>query len=480
MNLVAQRKHALLLTTLTFAALTGCASAPDGVSTAPAGQADPTRVFGKSDDLESCQPAGTDGAPVLAREYAGPDGARLTLQDGYASLQLADGTTVEGYLQRDGTLGASYTIDVEEGMVCGSFRISLWGEEEGVLGDGSRVTLSWLRPDGSVVRECGAMLAGEGSYERVQTPTLRGTYEGPEGTALRIDEGYATVRLADGSTVEGPLSRDGTLGGAYTIDVEEGMVCGTYRISLWASEGTLGSGRHVDLTWLAPDGSVARSCGFMRAAEGGFERTSCDAAAPEETEEDGPAPIDGGFTRSALDPSTGLMRGAHPEKFAVQWNDDSGTEGTVYLTKHFATGEPEAESCGRVTRGEDYVSFQGDCGLAADYAESEAGSGVYMLHQLVYLDDTGVSRVNVDDEGMMIGAHPEKFAIVWNDESFTEGAVHLTKNFATGEPEAAACGTIHVDGDAVSFAGNCGLTSLYWRASADAAAPFEAYERIDL
>ena len=467
--------------------LFGCADpAERGGEIAPAsppGFGTPAKADGVG-GVGDCEPsARADGGPVLARQYAGPEGATLTIQDGYAALRLPEGTTIEGNLQRDGTLGASYTIGVAEGVVCGTFRLSLWASE-GAVGDGGHLELSWERPEGSVVSQCGFMAAGEGGYDRVQTPTLMGTYAGPEGSALEIDAGFATVRLPDGETVEGPLSRDGTLGGAYTVDVAEGIVCGTYRISLWASEGTLGDGSRVSLSWLAPQGSVVEDCGFMRAAEGEFERTACEVGGSEEAPADPTEgdPATSGFTRTHIDPATGLMRGAHPEKYVVQWNDDSGTEGTVYRTMNFATGEPEAASCGRVARAPDGLQFEGECGLAASYARSSEESAlVYALHQLVDFSEAGFTVTDVDaTTGMMLGAHPQKFAVAWNDEARTDGEVYITRSFATGEPEETPCGTVRVDGDDAYFTGSCGLADLYTHESSDEAVPFEAHELIHL
>ncbi|MCX5743886.1 MAG: hypothetical protein NT062_15460 [Proteobacteria bacterium] len=102
--------------------------------------------------------------------------------------------------------------------------------------------------------------------------TLAGVYAGPEGATLFVDKGDALVLLPDGNQVSGLLSREGTLGGAYTIDVKEGTVCGTYRISLWESEGVLGDGSRVELSWVRPQGSVVQQCGFMLAGEGEYLR----------------------------------------------------------------------------------------------------------------------------------------------------------------------------------------------------------------
>jgi hypothetical protein len=438
----------------------------------------------KADGVGDCEPsAQTDGGPVLARRYAGPEGASLTFENGYATLQLPDGSVVEGSLQRDGTLGASYTLEVAEGSVCGTFRLSLWSSE-GVVGNGDHLALTWVRPEGSVIRACGFMAAGEGGYDRVETPALMGTYEGPAGSMLEIEAGYATVRLPDGEALEGPLSRDGTLGGSYTIDVAEGMVCGTYHISLWATEGTLGDGSRLSLNWLAPQGSVVEDCAFMRAGEGQFERSACEVGATEDTptDETDDASTTSAFTRTRIDPATGLQRGAHPEKYTVQWNDDSGTEGTVYRTSNFASGEPEAVSCGRVTRARSGLWFEGECGLAAGFARSgDESTVVYELHQLIDFTEAGFTVTDVDPTtGLMLGAHPQKFVVAWNDEARTEGEVYFTVHFATGEPEETPCGTVRVDGHDAYFAGSCGLADLYTHEYSDEAAPFEAHELIHL
>lgn len=455
---------------------------------APAGETGTQTPTGfsaaKADGVGGCEPAGpSQDGPTLARQYAGPEGSTLTIQDGYAALRLADGTTVEGNLQRDGTLGASYTVEVAEGMVCGTFRLSLWASE-GVVGDGSHLELSWIRPEGSVANQCGFMVAGEGGYDRVVNPTLAGTYQGPEGSALTIEAGNATVRLPDGDIVEGPLSRDGTLGGSYTVDVAEGSVCGTYRISLWAAEGTLGDGSRVSLTWLVPQGSVAADCAFMRAAEGAFVRSGCEADEVDQSPMDSPEDdaIASGFTHTRLDPATGLMLGAHPEKFVVQWNDGAGVEGTVYRTTDFASGEPEAESCGRVTRSQEDLWFEGGCGLAARFGRSgDQDAVVYALDQRIDFSEAGFTSTDVDPAtGAMQGAHPQKFAVAWTDETLTEGEVYFTRNFATGEPEDTPCGTVRIDGDDATFDGQCGLSDLYIRNAADPTAPFEAHERIYL
>jgi hypothetical protein len=122
--------------------------------------------------FETCEetgPAPSDDepgpAPSLAGVYDGPGGATLLVESGEALVVLPDGSEVSGSLDRDGTLGGSYLIVVPEGMVCGTFAISLW-ESEGVLGDGSEVDLRWVRPDGSVASQCGHMLTGEGPYVR--------------------------------------------------------------------------------------------------------------------------------------------------------------------------------------------------------------------------------------------------------------------------------------------------------------------------
>jgi hypothetical protein len=82
--------------------------------------------------------------------------------------------------------------------------------------------------------------------------------------------------------------------------------------------------------------------------------------------------------------------------------------------------------------------------------------------------------------GLMLGAHPQKFAVAWSDAAHTDGQVYFTRNFATGEPEETPCGTVHVDGDDASFTGQCGLADLYTHEYTDAAAPFEAHELIHL
>ena len=104
------------------------------------------------------------------------------------------------------------------------------------------------------------------------TPVVGGVYDGPNGSTLWLDEGQALLALPDGSEVSGTLDRDGTLGGSYTITVPEGVVCGTYSLSLWESEGVLGDGSELDARWLRPEGSVVSSCGFMLAGEGAYVR----------------------------------------------------------------------------------------------------------------------------------------------------------------------------------------------------------------
>lgn len=78
-----------------------------------------------------------------------------------------------------------------------------------------------------------------------------------------------------------------------------------------------------------------------------------------------PTHINGGFTRTVIDPKTGLMLGAHPEKFVVKGKE-------VFQTIDFATGRPEAKSCGTIDASSDAISFDGTCGLAALYARSSA------------------------------------------------------------------------------------------------------------
>jgi hypothetical protein len=116
------------------------------------------------------------------------------------------------------------------------------------------------------------------------------------------------------------------------------------------------------------------------------------------------------------------------------------------------------------------------------YTRSTEDDGVvYALHQLIDFSDAGFTVTDVDaTTGLMLGAHPQKFAVAWSDAAHTDGQVYFTRNFATGEPEETPCGTVHVDGDDASFTGQCGLADLYTHEYTDAAAPFEAHELIHL
>ena len=95
--------------------------------------------------------------------------------------------------------------------------------------------------------------------------------ERADNTARILDVKYH-VLLPQSEEVGGTLDRDGTLGGSYTITVPEGLVCGTFSLSLWESEGVLGDGSELDARWLRPEGSVVSSCGFMLAGEGAYVR----------------------------------------------------------------------------------------------------------------------------------------------------------------------------------------------------------------
>lgn len=145
-------------------ALVGCATDPDSAG-------DPSDPLGGKGD---------SGGASFAGSYDGPGGATMHVHGGEVVVELPDGNDLAGPLDRDGTLGAAYTIRVAEGNVCGTYRISLI-ESEGVIGDGGRVTLTWQRPAGSVVQQCGFMLAGEGRYARlagVDTYCGDATYSG--------------------------------------------------------------------------------------------------------------------------------------------------------------------------------------------------------------------------------------------------------------------------------------------------------------
>jgi hypothetical protein len=206
----------------------------------------------------------------------------------YTRLGIAAGTYTNGR--------QSQRIDFsEEG-----FTLTNLDEEGHIVGaHPSRFTVTWTSAlegamfsvryvDGGEPEACGRIAIAEDFsalqvddceafdgrfYDR--TGFFGGAYESDAGGKLDIDTmtGQATVTLPDGeTTVSGSLARDGSLGGMYTLQMEEGWVCGTYRISLFESEGVVGDGSTVTVTWDRPDGSVVRDCGFMLEGEGTYSR----------------------------------------------------------------------------------------------------------------------------------------------------------------------------------------------------------------
>jgi len=160
--------------------------------------------------------------------------------------------------------------------------------------------------------------------------------------------------------------------------------------------------------------------------------------------------VDGvGFDRTIVDPTTGIIRGAHPEKFVVE-----GT--TVFTTKDFATGAKD-RACGAIKIGSDAVEFTGTCDLASSYDKDPTSKGSFARRESIHVvDGVGFDRTIVDPTtGIIRGAHPEKFVV--------EGTtVFTTKDFATGAKDK-ACGSIKIGSDAVVFTGTCDLASSYER-----------------
>lgn len=235
-----------------------------------------TRGFNNEGTTESLRPqptAKSTAQPSLFGKYQKSDGVTINIAAGTLAILQPNGNRIQGHLERDGSLGASYTVRFQEGFVCGSYNLSLW-IAEGQMGDGSQFKLSWNKPTGSVVRECGHMSAAEGQYSRSSTVVLRGVYSDGKSNVVHIEGGKVTLSSGNAKPMEGQLERDGSLGASYTIRFPEGFVCGTYNLSLWAAEGVVGNGSQFKLKWNKPEGSVVRSCGDMQLAEGSYNRTS--------------------------------------------------------------------------------------------------------------------------------------------------------------------------------------------------------------
>lgn len=158
--------------------------------------------------------------------------------------------------------------------------------------------------------------------------------------------------------------------------------------------------------------------------------------------------VDGGFLRTSLDPQTGIVNVAHPEKFIVKGND--------VFAADFTTGEKE-ERCGAITLTPDSARFSG-CGLGSFYERDTKGTAAHFeRRERIDFVEGGVSfmRTALDPQtGIINVAHPEKFIVEGNDVFFVQ--------FATGEKEE-KCGTIEVHADFVMFTG-CDLLSSYDKA----------------
>jgi hypothetical protein len=235
-------------------------------------------MFGISVLAMGCKPRSFNttqsaGASVnLSGLYSSKSGNRIHIAGDSIAISSPSGQREQGTLQKDGSLGATYNVRFPEGHVCGGYQLSLW-IAEGQMGDGSSFKLSWKRPDGSVAKQCQFSAGVEGAYER-QMMSLAGTYTSSNGHTVLVQEGNATIINSSGQKVVGRLERDGTLGGSYLVRFEEGFVCGSYQLSLWAGEGKVGNGDTFKLTWKKPEGSVARTCVDQPKAEGEYKRGS--------------------------------------------------------------------------------------------------------------------------------------------------------------------------------------------------------------
>ncbi len=211
----------------------------------------------------------TRQAVSLIGNYSSKNGQTLAIQDGKAIFRQSETQQVVGNLERDGTAGGSYTIRFPEGFVCGTYQLSLW-VAEGQMGDGSQFKLKWNKPDGTVVKSCGDFAKNEGEYKRASQ--FGGVYFNDKQTKIMVTGDRAEFTFAGSKKFEGRLEREGTMGASYTVRFPEGFVCGSYRLSLWRSEGNMGDGSAFKATWIAPEGSVRQSCTDMPKGEGQFLR----------------------------------------------------------------------------------------------------------------------------------------------------------------------------------------------------------------
>jgi hypothetical protein len=235
-------------------------------------------VIGLSAFALGCKPRSfnttqsVSGGTQVSGLYTSKTGNKIHIAGNSIAIVSPTGQREQGVLQRDGTLGASYNVRFPEGYVCGGYQLSLW-IAEGKMGDGSSFKLSWQRPDGSVAKQCQFSAGAEGAYDR-QSLALAGTYSSGNGHSIVVQDGKATIMSSSGQNVVGRLERDGTAGGTYSVRFEEGFVCGSYQLSLWAGEGKLGNGDSFKLSWKRPDGSVVKSCAEQAKAEGEYKRVS--------------------------------------------------------------------------------------------------------------------------------------------------------------------------------------------------------------
>jgi hypothetical protein len=105
------------------------------------------------------------------------------------------------------------------------------------------------------------------------------------------------------------------------------------------------------------------------------------------------------------------------------------------------------------------ASAKGDAGAAKDDGAFTNREEIHLVLQgsaADYQQVVGFDRSYLDASGTLQGAHPEKFVV-------KQGKVYMTKNFATGEAESTACGTMTIRPPlkALDFTGNCGLAPTY-------------------
>ena len=104
-------------------------------------------------------------------------------------------------------------------------------------------------------------------------------------TAQCAQAGPYTLTLAGGRgelghegtiLIKGELERDGSAGITYHLVGDEGYVCGDFYLSRWDpdNEGSTLTNA-IEVTWTAPEGSVARTCAEdYTAAEGRYSGDS--------------------------------------------------------------------------------------------------------------------------------------------------------------------------------------------------------------